>query len=280
MDLEALRQVPDALARARQAGEAQETVQSLSVELSRIRREAIEELLLKDGVTKASVAQQLGMTRGRVGQLVASGPPPERLFFGDGRIAVAMGAKFEAEKDNPGQVLAREDMITFTRLQSLVKSLQLDAEPELVPPPGIISLNRENLVVICGPRLSPILYQILESDPHLGFCKDEQGWYLQDKDAGKAHRSPQDSGGPGDIAYFGRLPRPDGRGYFLYMAGIHAAGPAGVIHYLENALPSLYRQVKRKRFSVLVSSTFDPASGEVLNSKLVSPVYLHDGRQS
>jgi hypothetical protein len=34
----------------------------------------------------------------------------------------------------------------------------------VIPPPGLVDLNRDNLVVICGPRLSPIIAQVLASD--------------------------------------------------------------------------------------------------------------------
>jgi hypothetical protein len=42
---------------------------------------------------------------------------------------------------------------------------------------------------------------------------------------GPAHL--EDSDGPGDYAYLGRLPRPFGRAYGLYTAGIHAPGGQG-----------------------------------------------------
>lgn len=49
-----------------------------------------------------------------------------------------------------------------------------------------------------------------------------------------------------DIAYFGRFPRLDGRGTFLYMAAIHAPGPAGIVHYLSSGGPrQLLCQLRR-----------------------------------
>lgn len=277
VDLESLRQIEDSIQRARSAGEAQDELRDLSVEVSRIRREAIEDLL-RDGMTKTAIASELGMTRGRVGQLVASGPAPERLFFGDGCITVPLGGKLEAGKDRPGQVLAEEDVRTFAELTEYLRHLQLDVKHEIVPPPGLINLNRDNLFVICGPRLSPIVGQILESDPFLGFGHDEEGWHLVNKASGEVIRSPQDAGEPGDVAYLGRLPRPDGRGFFLYAAGVHAAGPAGVVHYLRHNLPTLYRTVKRRRFSVLVSSTWDPNTRDIVSSKAVSELFIHENR--
>jgi transcriptional regulator with XRE-family HTH domain len=252
-------------------------LQTMGKEVSRIRREVIAELL-RTGMTQAQLAAELGMSRGRISQIMSSGPAPERAFFGDDTVTVALGGKLEADKAQPGPVLAQEDFIAFELLRDLLKSLQLDAEHEIVQPPGFIRLNRSNLVVICGPRLSPLLAQILESDPVLGFEQDDAGWHLVDRKTGTVYRSPMDCGEPGDIGYFGRLPRPDGRGYFTYMAGIHAPGPTGVIHYLTAHLGELYREVRNRRFSTLIASEFDRSTREVTSSRRLTPVYLHEGR--
>jgi transcriptional regulator with XRE-family HTH domain len=252
-------------------------LQIISKEVSRIRREAVEDLL-QSGMSQAQVAAELGVTRGRVSQLTASGPPPERLFFGDDALTVAIGGKFEADKPEPDTVIAPEDFRSFEALKELVRSLQLDAEVEVIPPPGMLRLNRDNLVVICGPRLSPLLGQVLESDPVLGFEKDAEGWHLVDRKTGTVYRSPKDSRKNVDIAYFGRLPRPDGRGSFLYMAGIHAPGPVGVIHYLTSRLGELYREVHTRRFSTLIECEFDPETRTAISSRRITPVYVHEGR--
>lgn len=275
-DLDELRNLPEPMDRAKRAGVMQDRLQMLGKEVSRIRREAIEELL-REGMTQTQLAKSLGMSRGRISQLMSSGPPPERAFFGDDTLAVALGGKREADKAKPGPVVAQEDFVAFERLKELVQGLQLDAQHEIVQPPGFLRLNRPNLVVICGPRLSPLLGQILESDPILGFDVDEDGWYLRDRSTETVYRSPMDSGTSGDICYFGRLPRPDGRGYFTYLAGIHAPGPIGVIHYLTTHLGELYREVKGRRFSTLIQCEFDPKTFEVFTSQRITPLYLHEG---
>ena len=43
-----------------------------------------------------------------------------------------------------------------------------------------------------------------------------------------------------------------GRGTFLYLAGVHAMGTIGVTQYLEEHLDELYRELKNRRFSLLV----------------------------
>jgi hypothetical protein len=133
-------------------------------------------------------------------------------------------------------------------------------------------------VVICGPRLSPVIAQVLASDPHLGFKRDDRGWYLADHVTGTAYRSPMDNGEPADYAYLGRLPRIDGRGAFLYLAGIHAPGNSGAVHYLEGHLEELYREVRTGRFSTLVACRFDSKSHQILSSERLTPVYRSDAK--
>lgn len=155
--------------------------------------------------------------------------------------------------------------------------MKLDAEYEVIPPTGIVNLNRDNHVVVCGPRLSPIIAQVLEGDNNLRFAKDEV-WHLVDQAAGTTYRSPMDEdGSAGDVGYLGRLPRLDGRGTFLYVAGIHSIGANGVVHYLENNLAELYREVRTRRFSTLISCRYDPETLDVLESRRVTPLYRHEG---
>ena len=60
------------------------------------------------------------------------------------------------------------------------------------------------------------------------------------------------------------------------MAGIHSTGTAGVVHYLEHALPNLYRDAKNRKFSVLVKVTFDPKTHETSATEALTPIYFHD----
>lgn len=272
IDLKALSELADPADRAQRASQLVADYQSAVGELSRIRREAIEELIAL-GRSQTDVAALLGMTRARVGQLLSSGPKLERAFLGTGMLIVALGGKQEADKRGSGRVLAQEDLTAYNRLQELARAMGLDTRHEIVEPPGFVNLNRDNLIVICGPRLSPLISQVLEADRHLGFDNDDQGWHLLDKTIGAIHRSPMDTGTPEDYAYLGRLPRLDGRGSFLYIAGIHAIGAPGVVHYLEHHLSDLYSDVKTRRFSMLVSCEFDPKTLEIMASKRLTPIY-------
>lgn len=275
-DLAELREATDPVDRAKRASQLVTDLQMTVTEASRIRREAIEELI-SNGRNQTQVAQLLGMTRARVGQLLSSGPKTERIFLGTGTLTVALGGKQEENKRGSGRVLAQEDLNAYNRLQGLARTLGLDTAYEVVEPPGFLNLNRDNLIVICGPRLSPLIEQVLESDESLGFQKDSSGWFLIDKKTGEEYRSPMDSGGSADFAYLGRLPRIDRRGSFLYIAGIHAIGAPGAIHFLENTLSELYSDVKLKRFSTLIRSEFNPDSLEIVKSERVSPLYRPEG---
>lgn len=265
--------------RAKAAIDLMATYQGWVLELSRIRREAIEEAQ-GSGMTQAEIAKSLGVSRGRVGQLASAGPPPERAFFGTDSVTVSLGGKYEAGKgpdENPSEVVTREDLDNFEHLRKLLSGMKLDTAYEVIPPTGMINLNRDNHVVICGPRLSPIIAQVLEGDDNLRFAKD-QAWHLVDQAAGTTYRSPMDEdGSAGDVGYLGRLPRLDGRGTFLYIAGIHAIGANGVVHYLENNLAELYKEVRTRRFSTLISCRYNPKTLDVLESRRVTPLYRQEG---
>ncbi|MFJ6837558.1 hypothetical protein [Streptomyces sp. NPDC091209] len=119
--------------------------------------------------------------------------------------------------------------------------------------------------------------QVLEGDDSLRFEKD-RAWHVVDQVDGKTYRSAFDvDGSDGDVGYLGRLPRLDGKGTFLYIAGVHAIGASGVVHFLENNLAELYREVRTRRFSTLISCRYDPKTLEVLESRRVTPLYRHEG---
>ncbi|MFD0199242.1 MULTISPECIES: sigma-70 family RNA polymerase sigma factor [Saccharothrix] len=268
-----LREIQDPVRRAQQASDLVGRFQAAVTEISRLRKEALEEMSLL-GMSQTEIAKHLDMTRSRVGQLLKTGPKIERAFFGTGsKLIVAVGGKLEAKNNNPGPVVAQEDFQAYDEFRSLASGLDFETDYEVVQPPGMINLNRDDLVVICGPRLSPLIAQVLESDVNIGFDRDSKGWHLLDRVQQKVYRSPMDDGTPADHAYVGKLPRLDGKGTFLYIAGIHAVGAAGVVHFLDNHLAELYREVKDGRFSTVIQCTFDATTRRVLSSKRVAPIY-------
>ncbi|MCY0923579.1 MULTISPECIES: sigma-70 family RNA polymerase sigma factor [unclassified Streptomyces] len=276
--LSQLKELTDPLERAKTAHSLTGWVQDYGNELQVVRNEAMNAALRTGNLNSTQLATELGISKARVSQL-AKGSPPERLFLGSGTVIVALAEKLEAGKEHAAQgpVIATPDFQTYSKLNELAQEVGLACTMEPIPVGGNVRLNRNNLVVICGPRLSPLLEQILEGDPHLRFAKDAEGWYLTDRTSGKTYRSPSDSGENSDVAYFGRLPRPDGQGTFLYVAGIHAIGSGGVIHWLTKELANVHSELRAKRFSTLISSRFDPKTGEILESERITPFYRPEG---
>lgn len=185
--------------------------------------------------------------------------------------------ELEADKTNPGGVISQQAFSAYEILADLARSVGLDATYEVVPPPGLVHLNRANLIVLTNPRLLPFLSQIMEADPHLRYAEDEDGWYLVDKTTGTEYRSPMNHGETADYAYVGRLPRPDGKGTFLYLAGTHAPGTLGAAHFVSDNITDLYREVKNRRFSVLVTCHYDPKDPKkIIATERLTPIYRHD----
>jgi hypothetical protein len=277
--LSQLKELADPLQRAKAAHRLAARAQEYGTEFQAVRNEAMNETLRVGQLNSTRLAAELGISKGRVSQLV-KGAPPERVFLGSGKVVVALAEKLEhgklqdgRDKKVQGPVIATEDFQTYEHLRELSEEVGLETSFERIPLGGNVRLNRNNLVVICGPRLSPLIEQILESDPHLRFDKDGDGWFLTDRKTGKVYRSSMDHGGNGDVAYFGRLPRPDGQGTFLYIAGIHARGSGGVVHWLNSELANVHRELKARRFSTLISSTFNPDTLEITSSERITPFY-------
>jgi hypothetical protein len=270
-DLEKLARA-DAETRAQRASELVTRYTELTNEASRVRREALTELV-DGGRAPADLARLLGVTRSRIGQLLSSGPRPERALFGTGAITVAIGGKIESGRSQPSAVISAEALATYHLIRDTCADHKLQADYEVVPPPGMVRLNRDNLIVIGSPRILPLVGQVLEADEHLRFDSGAQGWFIRDLAQNEVYRSPSDNGEGSDYAYVGRLPRPDGRGTFLYIAGIHAMGTQGAAHYLTHNLNELYQEVKTGRWSTIVATHYDPDTREITSTDRITPIY-------
>jgi hypothetical protein len=261
--------------RARAASELLTELQASVTETARLRRESIA-WLREHGYSLAAIADIIGVSRARIAQLREAGPPPERAFLGTDRLTVAIPLKTEAASGRP--VVAQEDFAAFNLLADLARDLQLDATAEYIPLGGDINLNRDNLIVICGPRLSPVVRDVLHSDPALGFDQDDDGrWLLQDRRTSQTYQSPSDlpQPRPADFGYLSRLPRPDGNGTFILLTGIHAVGSHGIIDYLRRELADLYEQMELRPFSTLIATDYDPVTRQAVRSERITPLYQH-----
>jgi hypothetical protein len=279
-EVQALGGIINPVERARLASDLASRLQAAVVEVSRIRREALDEML-SQGMTHAEIATKIGTTRARVSQLLSSGPRPERAFLGSGILTVAIGGKFEqGRKDSSQQpVVSSEAAKAFEVLSTLAGSLSLQATQEVVPPPGFVQLNRTNLIVLTSPRLLPFVGQVLEADSRYRFASSKGDWYLVDRVEGVEYRSPLDAGtmsDPCDYAYVGRLPRPDGRGTFLYLAGIHSIGTLGAAKFIDENIEELYKEFKSRRFSLLVRCQCNSLR-EIVSVSELAPIHRHEG---
>lgn len=265
---------PYALLRAatKRLSEAQREV----TELARLRRRVVQRLH-EQGLSYAQIAETAGLSRGRIHQLRHSGPAPEGEFLGVSPITILTPLKQEERNARP--VVAVEDFTAAQRLADLARTLKVEVEFGHVPLGGAVDLNRSGLIVICGPRLSNVVGAVLGQDPVLRFERAPDGpWTLRDLPTGRVYRSGSDleQPKPWDVAYLGRLPRPDGRGLVMIFTGIHPQGTLGVVHLITSEIENLYRQVGTERFSALVGVDYDPDTNEPVNVQLLTSLYGHD----
>jgi hypothetical protein len=273
VDAEGVTAIKDPRERARAVSKLIDEYQAAVTELSDVRRETLRELLAS-GMTQNAIAELLDMSKSRVSQLLSAGTRPERTFLGTGTLTVAIGGKTETGKPQPGGVVSAEAFGAYELLADLARTVGLDSKYEVVPPPGLVDLNRQNLIVLTNPRLLPFLSQVMGADPHLSYEVDELGWYIVDKTTGTDYRSPMDHGENTDYAYVGRLPRPDGKGTFLYLAGTHAPGTIAAAHFIVDNITELHKDLKNRRFSTVIAGEFDPGDRKkILSTKAVTPIY-------
>lgn len=265
----------DPLDRASQAHALVSDLAQVSSEASRLRREAIEGLI-KSKVPQTRIADRLNISRARVSQLANSGPSPERalLSHDGGPVTVALGSKEDPRNSPESDMISRDATEAYDTIRDTLGGWGVTCTKEIVPAPGIVDLNRDRLIVLGSPKVLPTVGQIMASDQRLSFGEDKTGRYLIDHHTGTVCRSPQDDGEPADCAYIGRLPRPDGQGSFLYLAGIHAAGTNGAARYLVDNAPELYKTAKDKLFSLLVRCTYESRERSITHVEAVTDTYL------
>jgi hypothetical protein len=267
--------IADPRKRAKAAHDLIEELQATVADLSRLRREAFEQLL-DGGMSQTDIAVLLDISRSRVSQLMAGVGKPERRFLGTGPLTIAVAA---SETGKSPDEVAPEPLAAYQVLAQAASAVGLDTTYEVIARPGHVHLNRPNLIVLGGPKLLPFVGQIMEADPYLRFEHDNAGWYLADRRTGKQYRSPRDRDVFADYGYIGRLPKPDGRGTFLYLAGIHSQGTLGAARYVADNLLTMCRQMKTRRFSAIVFCAYDPdpkAQPSVVSARLETPCYRHD----
>jgi hypothetical protein len=274
-ELERIAQIEDPYELLRAATKRLAEAQQEVTELARLRRRLIQDLHAQ-GMSYAQIAQTAGLSRGRIHQIRHTGPAPEGAFLGTGEVTVVTPLRPDPSSDRT--YVALDDLTTGKRLEELARTFDLSVNYDHVALDGSIDLDRPGLLVICGPRMSDAMRTAYDKDPVIEWERDDVGWLLRDKRTGQEFRSGQedDPARPFDIGYLGRLPRPDGNGSILAIAGAHPEGSLGVVHLLTTDIGSLWGKVAEGRFSVVVGTEYDPDTHEPLRTELLTPVYLHD----
>ncbi len=242
---------------ARRATELMSFYQQRSLELARLRRDAIQRATVENGLSFTEVALALGLSKGRITQIRQSAPPSERAFFGVGPVTVAV-----PERTMPGRsfpVVSAEDTATSETVTGLLTELNFQVRPARVPATGDWSLPTGDLVAVCGPLSSPVMARVYATDPLLDFAADEHGRYwLTDRVTGERWGSAMDDEPRvrEDVAYLGRVRRPHG-GTMIALAGVHAIGSLGAAVWLRDHLEEVHEATSGLPFSMVVRSTHD-----------------------
>lgn len=246
---------PDLIRRARRATQLLAVYQQRSAELARLRREALEQAHRDLGLTYSEIAEQIGVTKGRVTQIRTSAPAPERALFGVGPVTIVTPYRLQAT-DRERPLLAAEDVTAADAAATLLGALGFTTHPAHMGPDES-SLPKGDLFLICGPKSSPAVAHLLDTDPRLTITRDDRGWFLLDRATDSTHRSPLDEPEQraADVAYVSR--RTVGNRTITHVAGIHAIGSLGAVTHLAAHAHELYRDMGDRDFSLIVASTHE-----------------------
>lgn len=267
-EFEQVRHDPDPIRRGQRAAELMMMYQQRATELARLRKAAIEEAHLS-GLSYTEIAEKLGVTKGRISQIRATAPRPERAFFGVGPVAVGIPRRFGLEDGRERPFFDANDQATQQDIEETLARLTLSStpfaiDPETADPPA------GDCVIICGPKSAPLGRYLLDSDPILDFERDEEGWWITDSRTGLRHPSPfrRDSSVRTDIGYFSR--RQDGNRVIVHIAGITSVGSLGVARWLDQHLASLF-DARLSFVDGVVECDFDDAFAVTDSRILVGP---------
>src|SRR5699024_7114282 len=94
-DFDSVRHDPDPIRRGQRTTNLLTSYQQRATELARLRRAAIEEAHHEHGMSYTEIANELGVTKGRITQIRTSAPPAQRAFFGIGPVSIGMPYRYE-----------------------------------------------------------------------------------------------------------------------------------------------------------------------------------------
>ncbi|BBH66463.1 hypothetical protein ACTI_31480 [Actinoplanes sp. OR16] len=262
----------DPVRQARLAGELITLYQQRSVELARLRREAINRAAEEKSISFSAIASELGLTRGRISQIRQTAPPAERALFGVGPLTVAVPLRLVSKRSLP--VISSEDSLAAEKLTQMLSDYAFQVHQFRIPPDGNWQPPDE-AIAICGPKTSKVTADAIASDPFLSFEPDDNDrWLIRERDGSRTYSSAMDAAEHqwSDVAYVGRVAY--GRSDLFVIAGVHALGSVGAVDYLIKNLADVYSAVGTKRFSMVVGSDHD--GEQVVRSNLVCPPRVHE----
>lgn len=247
-----VRRDPDPVSRGRRATELLAVYQQRSTELARLRHEALEEAHEQLGMPYSQIATAIGITKGRVTQIRTSAPSRARALFGVGPVTIVLPYRYQVT-DRERPLLAAEDVAAGELAKQLLESFGFTTRTAQLGPDDL-RLPEGDLFVICGPKSSPAVAQLFDSDPRLTMAEDGSGWYIEDRATKEKHRSPLDDENPSasDTAYVAR--RTESTRTITHIAGIHAIGSLGAVEYLTRQSADLYQATTPRDFSLIVAS--------------------------
>jgi hypothetical protein len=223
---------------------------------------------------RGDLAKALGVTTAELDSMINSQSPDYPAPPAAAQVTIAV-----PQRPGEREFIALEDSATAAQLSKIAHANGMDADVEYIPTSGWIDLNRASLVVVCGPKTSPITAAALAADPRLTFEQSGSRWELVEHATATRYASPMDDPehpGHADVAYLGRLPCPNGSGTFLLIAGVHAIGSLGVAHYLAEYPEFLDGGNQARPFSMVVTSRFDPTAKTITNVRALTEPLPHE----
>lgn len=246
-----VRRDPDPIRRGRRATDLLAVYQQRSTELARLRREALEEAHRDLGLPYSQIATAIGITKGRVTQIRSSAPAAARALFGIGPVTVVLPYRYQVT-DRERPLVASEDVAAGDLAKRLLESFGFTTRTAQVGPDDT-ELPGGDVFVICGPKSSPAVTDLLDTDPRLTIAQDGKGWFIEDRETHERYRSPCDTAdASADVAYVAR--RNEGGRTITHVAGLHAIGSLGAVEYLTAHADELYSTTAREDFSLLIES--------------------------
>ena len=265
-DFDDVRRDPDPVRRGRRATQLLVVYQQRSAELARLRRVAVEDAHRDLGLSYSQIAVAMGLTKGRVSQIRGTAPPPERAFFGTGPVSVGVPLR-HGMTDRSRPLIAAEDMRAGEEATRLLEGYALAVTRYQIES-GTAAAPPGDAVVICGPKTAPVGAALLARDKALDMRQDGGRWWIIQRATGQRLGSPTDEPerAADDLAYLGR--HQDGDKVTVHIAGIHAIGSLGAVHYLAGHLAELFARTGEASLSLVIRASYDGL--EITSSSLAA----------